>query len=172
MKILAVSDNHGDRQILQTIFAAYGDQVDAIFHCGDSEMTRDDPLFKGVQVVKGNNDFGTDFPNELQRVIGGTKIFMTHGHLYDVGMSLTRLDLKAREIGALVVLFGHTHQLAAETSQGRLYVNPGSISLPRGEFASIGGTFAIIDVQPAQMTVDFYDRQLQKVDQLHQQFQR
>lgn len=172
MKILAVSDNHGDRQILQTIFAAYGDQVDAIFHCGDSEMTLDDPLFKGVQVVKGNNDFGTDFPNELQQVIGGTKILMTHGHLYDVSMSLTRLDLKAREVGASVILFGHTHQLAAEMSQGRLYVNPGSISLPRGEFASIGGTFAIVEVQPAQMAVDFYDRQLQKVDQFHQQFQR
>lgn len=172
MKILAVSDNHGDWQILQTIFAAYGDQVDAIFHCGDSEMTLDDPLFKGVQVVKGNNDFGTDFPNELQQVIGGTKILMTHGHLYDVSMSLTRLDLKAREVGASVILFGHTHQLAAEMSQGRLYVNPGSISLPRGEFASIGGTFAIVEVQPAQMAVDFYDRQLQKVDQFHQQFQR
>ena len=58
MKLLAVSDNHGDRQILQTIFDAYRDQVDAIFHCGDSEMPVDDPLFKDVYVVKGNNDYG------------------------------------------------------------------------------------------------------------------
>ena len=172
MKLLAVSDNHGDREILQTIFEAYGHQVDAIFHCGDSEMTQDDPLFKDVQVVKGNNDSGTDFPNEVQQMVDGTKIFMTHGHLYDVSMSLTRLDLKAREIGASVVLFGHTHRLAAEMSQGRLYVNPGSISLPRGEYASIGGTFAIIEVLPDQMRVDFYDRELKKVAQLHQQFQR
>lgn len=172
MKILAISDNHGDRQILQTVFEAYRSQVDAIFHCGDSEMTKDDPLFKGVNVVKGNNDFGPDFPNELQLKVADTKIFMTHGHLYDVSMSLTRLDLKAREIGASVVLFGHTHQLAAEMSQGRLYVNPGSISLPRGEYASIGGTFAIIEVQPAQMTVDFYDRKLDQIDQLHQRFER
>lgn len=172
MKILAVSDNHGDRQILQTIFEAYGDKVDAIFHCGDSEMEKDDPLFKGVQVVKGNNDFGPDFPNELQRVVAGTKIFMTHGHLYGVNMSLTRLDLKAREIGASVVLYGHTHQLAAEMAQGRLYVNPGSISLPRGEYASIGGTFAIIEVLPDQMNVDFYDRKLNPIDQLHRQFGR
>ncbi len=57
-------------------------------------------------------------------------------------------------------------------SQGRLYVNPGSISLPRGEYASIGGTFAIIEVLPDQMRVDFYDRELKKVAQLHQQFQR
>lgn len=172
MKLLAVSDNHGDRQILQTIFAAYGPQVDGLFHCGDSEMTKDDALFKGVQVVKGNNDFGPDFPNEVQQVIDGTKIFMTHGHLYNVGMSLTQLDLRVREIDAEVVLFGHTHQLAAEMSQGRLYVNPGSISLPRGQYASIGGTFAIIEVTADQMTVDFYNRELKRIDQLHQQFER
>ncbi|MCH5462591.1 metallophosphoesterase [Lactobacillus sp. LC28-10] len=172
MKLLAISDNHGDRQILQTVFDAYGDQVDGIFHCGDSEMTRDDPLFDGVQVVKGNNDFGIDFPNEVQCVIDGTKILMTHGHLYQVGMSLTQLDLRAREIGATVVLFGHTHQLAAEMSQGRLYVNPGSISLPRGQYASIGGTFAIINVSSDQMTVDFYNRDLKQINQLHQQFER
>lgn len=172
MKLLAVSDNHGDRQILQTIFEAYRNQVDAIFHCGDSEMTVDDPLFKDVYVVKGNNDYGTTFPTELQPVIGETKVFMTHGHLYDVSMSLTRLDLRARELGAAVVLYGHTHQLAAEMSQGRLYVNPGSISLPRGQYAAIGGTFAIINALPAQFTVDFYDRQLNRIDQLHQQFKR
>ncbi len=81
---------------------------------------------------------------------------MTHGHLYDVSMSLTRLDLKAREIGASVVLFGHTHRLAAEMSQGRSC----GVLIP-AVFPCHGvnmhrlAVLAIIEVLPDQMRVDF-----------------
>lgn len=170
MKILAISDNHGDREILQTIFDQYRSQVDAIFHCGDSEMTLDDPLLKDVYIVTGNNDFGADFPDDITKDINGYRVFMTHGDLYGVSMSMTRLDLKSREIDADIVLYGHTHQLAAEMSQNRLFVNPGSISLPRGEYAGIGGTYAIIETVDDQIRVDFFDRGMNEIDDLSQAF--
>ncbi|MTV83239.1 metallophosphoesterase [Secundilactobacillus folii] len=172
MRILVISDNHGDREILQTIFSHYRPEVDAIFHCGDSEMTMDDPLFNEVSVVKGNNDFGAAFPDEVDKVVAGEHIFMTHGDLYGVSMSMTRLDLKAREVEANIVLYGHTHRLAAEMVQKRLYVNPGSISLPRGEYASLGGTYAIIETFDDKIAVDFYDRGLNRVSSISQQFTR
>lgn len=38
MKILVVSDNHGDRDCLVDLVNHYEGQVDALFHCGDSEL--------------------------------------------------------------------------------------------------------------------------------------
>ncbi len=38
MKIVVVSDNHGDREIIQKIVDHYEGKVDGIFHCGDSEF--------------------------------------------------------------------------------------------------------------------------------------
>lgn len=172
LKILVISDNHGDRPILQTVFNKYRNDVDAIFHCGDSEMQPSDPFFKDVFVVQGNNDDDADFPDDITTEVAHECVFMTHGDLYGVNMSMTRLDLKAREIGADIVLYGHTHRLAAELVQNRLYVNPGSISLPRGEFAALGGTFALIETHGAEIKVDFYDRQMHRVDKISQQFTR
>lgn len=172
MKILVISDNHGDQAILEKVFTHFHDTVDAIFHCGDSEMAVTNPLFDDVQVVKGNNDYGTTFADDVSIQGGTDQVFMTHGDLYGVNMGLTHLSLKAQEMGATLVFYGHTHQLAAEFVQGRLYLNPGSISLPRGEFANLGGTFAIVTTMADQLQVDFYDRQLKRVSSLHQVFSR
>ncbi|WP_270635274.1 metallophosphoesterase family protein [Limosilactobacillus mucosae] len=38
MKALFVSDNHGDRAILQKIAARFGNEVDIMLHCGDSNL--------------------------------------------------------------------------------------------------------------------------------------
>ena len=80
--------------------------------------------------------------------------------------------LKGAAAGADVVCFGHTHQLFAGVDRGILLVNPGSISLPRGQFATIGGTFAVVQVTPKQFTVDFYDRDCRVQTALHQEFNR
>ena len=38
-----------------------------------------------------------------------------------------------------------THQLGVEVINGKLLLNPGSISYPRGKYTAIGGTFAIVE---------------------------
>lgn len=167
MKFLVISDNHGDRDILVKVFEAYQHQVDAIFHCGDSEMAADDSLFDHVVTVAGNNDYQGGFKDDQLVNINNESVFLTHGDRYGVNMGLTHLSLKAQEVDANFCFYGHTHQLAVEQDHGCIYLNPGSISLPRGEFASLGGTFAVIEVNAAQVTVDYFDRQLRQVPGLH-----
>lgn len=164
MKILVISDNHGDQEILNSIKAQM--TADAIFHCGDSEGSPTDSFFDGTSYVRGNNDFATGFPEEVSRKVGKLTVYMTHGDKYGVNFDLNRLALRAAEVDADIVLFGHTHKLGVEWQNNRLFVNPGSILLPRGEYSRIGGTFAMITVTDTNFEVDFYNRACQKVPEL------
>ena len=42
--IIVMSDSHGDREIVEDIKKTYQGKVDAIFHNGDSELPRSDPV--------------------------------------------------------------------------------------------------------------------------------
>ncbi len=55
MKILAVSDTHGDRDILAAILKQQPN-LDGYFYAGDSELPANDPLFKIYRAVAGNID--------------------------------------------------------------------------------------------------------------------
>lgn len=170
MRWLVISDNHGDRAILTTMKQAL--HPDVTFHCGDSEMSPSDPWFHGVYAVKGNMDFDPDFPVTCTPVVADTQVLLTHGDHDGVNFDLTQLQLHAQKVGAQAVFFGHTHLLGAEMVAGRLYVNPGSISQPRGQYRDLGGTCALITVEPDQWDVQYYTRDAQPVKDLHVTFAR
>ncbi|RRG09007.1 MAG: metallophosphoesterase [Lactobacillus sp.] len=172
MKILIVSDNHGDREILTTIAATFKTSVDIMVHCGDSEMAVNDPLFESMPSVLGNNDFGQPFAKQQLLEVGTQRLLVTHGHLQNVNFTMNNLAFLAQEQHADIVAYGHTHQLSAIYSQGTLYVNPGSISLPRGRYARLGGTFAIVDVQSTRFTVQYYNRSMNAIPELRLEFER
>ena len=52
MNILVVSDNHGDRDCLVDLVNHYEGQVDALFHCGNSELEPTDELWQKLIVVQ------------------------------------------------------------------------------------------------------------------------
>lgn len=52
MRALIVSDSHGLEQELLTIFERHQD-VNAAFHCGDSQLTRDIESLYPYRVVRG-----------------------------------------------------------------------------------------------------------------------
>ena len=157
MKILVVSDSHGDRQALLHLKKQYEHEVDAMIHCGDSELQSDDQALQNFIYVKGNCDYDAHFSNESVREIGGYRFFITHGHLYNVRMTLQNLSYKAEEVGANIVLFGHTHHVGSELGADQvLYVNPGSILLPRGR---IEKTYAILDLKENEVVVNMYDHE-------------
>ncbi|HEY4531876.1 MAG TPA: metallophosphoesterase [Kurthia sp.] len=131
MKIVVLSDTHGDADVIEQVYKQEQD-ADAFFHCGDSELAYDDAHFHDMYRVKGNCDFDRNFVDDLLVPIGDRSIFMTHGHLYNIKMTLTPLDYKAQETGADIVLFGHSHLLGAEQIGDTLFLNPGSLLLPRG----------------------------------------
>ncbi|WP_137597513.1 metallophosphoesterase [Paucilactobacillus kaifaensis] len=172
MKILVVSDNHFDRDILVALDAKYYGNVDLMIHCGDSQLPASDNLFEHFVTVQGNNDFDDALPQQKILNRNDDCILITHGHLQNVNTTMTNLELLAQEKEANLVFFGHTHKLGVVMSEGTLFLNPGSISLPRGEFTSIGGTYAIVDVTPEQFNVQFYNRQFKALKELSFIFHR
>ncbi|MCP3741261.1 metallophosphoesterase [Rossellomorea sp. BNER] len=154
MKLLIVSDSHGSTEILQELATLYSDSVDAMIHCGDSELTADNPIIADFLTVRGNCDIDARFPDILVKEITGVNIFVTHGHLFNVKMSLMNLNYKAKENEAQLVFFGHSHTLGAEMMEGTLFLNPGSILLPRGRREK---TYALVEVENSKVIVRFLD---------------
>lgn len=152
MKILVMSDTHGDSHIIDVVKKHVG-SVDAIFHCGDSELDLHHSSLEGVQVVLGNCDMDSSIPIEVNTTVKGTNIFMTHGHLFQVKSTLMSLNYRAQELKAQIVLFGHSHVLGAELINGVLFVNPGSLKVPRGRKEK---SYAIIEKSSSQWVVTFF----------------
>ncbi|MCB6949730.1 YfcE family phosphodiesterase, partial [Roseburia faecis] len=69
-------------------------------------------------------------------------MFVTHGHHYNVKMTLLNLSYKAKEVGADFVFFGHSHILGAELIENTLFLNPGSLLMPSGRTER---TYAIVE---------------------------
>lgn len=128
MIVLIASDTHRQRELVE---AWKSIDADLYIHCGDSELSANDAIWNDVHVVKGNCDIGS-YPLEEIIEAGTTKILVVHGHQDRVKQSLLPLSYKAEEKQADVVCFGHSHLYGAEYTEGRLFINPGSLAAPRG----------------------------------------
>lgn len=132
MRLLVISDTHGDLQALRMAFAAA--QPDAVLHLGDCagdlfcvirDVLHDRPDFP-FRAVCGNCDPPGAAPQELTVSFGGQTIFMLHGHTRGVKYTDAALRAEAARQNAGIVLCGHTHIPRIESFDGRLFVNPGS----------------------------------------------
>ncbi|OLN22610.1 YfcE family phosphodiesterase [Domibacillus antri] len=169
MKLLVVSDNHGWDSILTDLKRRYEHKVDAMIHCGDSELKADNPAVEGYTIVRGNCDMEDQFPNDVLESVEDCRVFVTHGHRYDVKMTLLNLSYKAKEHSADFVFFGHSHTAGVEQQDGVIYLNPGSISLPRGRREK---TYAIVEVDKHQTAVRFFDEKHHEVENMRTTFSR
>jgi uncharacterized protein len=152
MKVLIVSDSHGLTQELSMIKERHSD-AGAMIHCGDSELKKSDPQMDRFLAVRGNCDL-EKFPEDLIQELDGIRFLITHGHLYNVKMTLMNLSYKAEETEASVICFGHSHLAGVELTQGKLFINPGSIRLPRRISAK---TYVLLELNGNEVQVDFYD---------------
>ncbi len=145
MRICAVSDTHRHRHELLTAVKST-QPFFAILHAGDE--TSDAQWLSSrvdwpVYGVAGNWDTPTQvFPAE-QLFNFGIRILLVHGHRYSVKVSLSLLTQRAQEVGADVVVYGHSHVASTIITDGILHVNPGSLATPRGRRER---TFAVIDI--------------------------
>ena len=153
MRALILSDSHGLTKPLQDIAERYREQVDIMIHCGDSELDLDAEELKDFKVVRGNCDFRGAFPEEIVQHENGITIYVTHGHLHGIKQTLQKLYYRCREVGATIACFGHSHVLGAEVIDGILFINPGSILLPRMRKEK---TYAILDTDGKIANVTFY----------------
>jgi len=77
--------------------------------------------------VAGNCDFFCRDAREIVVTIEGVRLLICHGDAYGVKYSMREIIRRAGEVGAQVVLYGHTHRARAEYQEGILLVNPGAM---------------------------------------------
>lgn len=132
-KLLILSDSH--RNIEHMVQAVNAESPDLIIHLGDHyrdamELHRRFPRIP-LEAVSGNCDFERECEEKLL-TIENKKIFLCHGHNYHVKSGYLNLEYAAREKGADLALFGHTHRVFYDMHNGIAMLNPGSIGEPRG----------------------------------------
>ena len=142
MKILLVSDSHGDYQALDRLAAKYPN-MDLYLHAGDSEQ--DEFSIKPFISVRGNCDHYYDFPNYLVIPSPFGNIYVQHTPYVSKSV--------INEHNAKIVIHGHTHVRRNETKNGILFINPGAISYARDKF---NGSYAIIEIDSKNVEVKFY----------------
>ena len=138
MKIIAVSDSHGNRPLLReaVLQAMQGAPIDVFVHCGDGARDLDavEPILRDVNPnvriysVRGNCDIGAfDIPQTELFEVNGARVFATHGHLYGVKTEYESLTCAAHSQGAQIAFFGHTHRPFLEAVRGIYLMNPGAV---------------------------------------------
>jgi putative phosphoesterase len=139
MRILVLSDSHG--RVDNMAVCVERTEPNHILHLGDcvrdaERLARQFPAIP-MTTVPGNCDYGAlDEPEKLIE-LGGRRILMMHGHTRGVKYDPQRAIYAAREYGADVLLFGHTHCPLVDFD-GSLYVmNPGTVG-GRGNVATYG----------------------------------
>ena len=157
MRIIVYSDTHGNLAAHMEIFKRNED-ADAFIFLGDGERELDKmrALYPNKKIlhVAGNCDWGSMTPDWDIFMANGVKILFTHGHTAGVKYSLDRLCYRAMEVGAKIVLFGHTHCRYYEYHDGLHILNPGSASLPRD---SKGKSYAFIDILDSGIVCNHVD---------------
>ena len=151
MKIMIASDIHGSayycRQLLKVFAQEQADKLlllgDLLYHGPRNPLPEEynpkevaallNARKQQILCVRGNCDGEVDqmmleFPILADYCIlsaGARMIFATHGHRYS---PTNPPALRAVDI----LLTGHTHVPACRKEQGFLYLNPGSVSIPKG----------------------------------------
>jgi len=142
MKFLVFSDSHKSTNGMDKAIERHKD-ITHIIHCGD---VADDCEYLEMVYGKthticsvcGNNDFFSHYPFNRIVKCEGHLIYVTHGHKERVKSDLSYLKLIAKEKGASMCIFGHTHE--------QFYVNDDIHVLNPGSIGYIKQEYAVIDV--------------------------
>ena len=127
-----LSDNHSDwpPHIAESLAG-----VDAIIHAGDIgpyKLVLDMEAIAPTTVVLGNTDGDMPINESAVVTLDGKKFFVQH--IVDPHRLQASLRERLKRIEPDVVVFGHTHMPFCETLGGVLFLNPGSVTQPRGDY--------------------------------------
>ncbi len=150
MKALILSDSHKDFKSVQAAVDSTPD-ISLIIHAGDVHRDVEDILCLYPNIpcayVLGNNDFNVwNVPYDRFFEFCGKKIFLTHGHNYNVKLSTSAVIREAKKLGADICIFGHTHSRFLQ-NDAIWVVNPGP---------SYRG-YAILSIENGEINVEFKD---------------
>jgi putative phosphoesterase len=152
MRIGIISDTHGSLSCWQKVMSTIFQDVDLIIHAGDllyhgprnplPEDYQPRALAEAVNnlavplvIVRGNCDAEVDqmmihWPLQSPYAfiqIENLRILVNHGHT----LSLNEREAQAQKYKVHLFVFGHTHIPLLEKREGVIYLNPGSLSLPK-----------------------------------------
>lgn len=151
MRIIVISDTHGNYSALSSVFLRNSD-ADWFIHLGDGERELDRFIIEHPEYIEkvihvcGNCDVGSLSPEHVMLPLGnGHKLLATHGHTYGVKGGLDRLRKTAEVFDCDIVLFGHTHIRRNTYENGLYLLNPGSASCPHDGRKPSFGTVSISD---------------------------
>ena len=156
MTLLVLSDSHGRPDLIEEAIRRV--RPDGILFAGDGlrDLTRVElpcPLW----AVSGNCDWlsapliisGNAFEPQTEELVTveGIRILLTHGHKYGVKSGPTAAAYRALELGADILVYGHTHvpveyrlppaEGGSEERKPLILFNPGSIGDRDGSFGTI-----------------------------------
>lgn len=166
MKLLVVSDNHGDESSLEELIYLYEDEIDLWLHCGDSEFSNTHNIWETYKTVNGNMDRRNEFPEHLVESMNDETFIVVHGHKHRVKFSFEPMAELAKENNAKIVFYGHTHIPKVDKEAGIYFINPGSIRKPRGPINV--GSYAIYEKTENCEYISFYDWNHNKIEDLSQ----
>lgn len=151
-KILVLSDSHSYFDKALKIFEK--EKPDIVIGAGDGIKDIDDLSYVHPEaeyyMVKGNCDyFDRRHSEENLFEIDNVKIFLTHGHLYDVKRGLSSIKEIGKKLNASLVVFGHTHKPYIEKDEDMTLFNPG---------ATEDGRYGIIILENGN--IDLFHKQL------------
>ena len=125
MKLLLISDSHGNKAGIDKLFKRY--QFDYLFHMGDG--VKDLGLYSNLDnviCVAGNCDMFSYEAEERVVKIVDKKILITHGHRYSVKSGLSKLIARGNELSVDLIFYGHTHNANYLYEDNIYIVNPGA----------------------------------------------
>ena len=150
MKYMFASDVHGSayycRKMLEAFELEKADRLvllgDLLYHGPRNDLPKDyapkevismlNGMKNKIYAVRGNCEAEVDqmvleFPvmaDYCILAIDGKTLYATHGHVYNTS------NLPPMQDGDVLV-HGHTHVLKAEQMEGYIWLNPGSVSIPK-----------------------------------------
>ncbi|MDE1549239.1 metallophosphoesterase [Jeotgalibaca caeni] len=157
MRLLIVSDSHGNSQILDELASRYLNQVDAFVHCGDSELSSNQLIWSMMDTVAGNCDFDPGFQSLQVKKDLPFPYLIVHGHRHEVKWTLDRLADVAKKEDVDFVFYGHSHILKFDYQDGIFFINPGSIQSPRGELRE--KTYCILEATSEKVEIRVFNEQ-------------
>lgn len=170
MRLIVVSDSHGNSHILHELVSRYTGKVDGFVHCGDSELNSSHTIWNIMDTVSGNCDFDWNLPDYYVNKKSEFPYLIVHGHQHGVRYSLEQLKTEAKQQGVNFVFYGHTHLLRFDKENDLFIINPGSIQQPRGELRE--KTYCLLEATEDEVSIRVFNENHSELKNLYQEWAR
>ena len=150
MRLLVISDTHGRAALIDRVLRREKEAKE-IFFLGDVVRDIEEVLpeyrDRNFHIVRGNCDYFCSYPSfDIKEYKNeGVSVYFAHGHNHSVKSGTDGILEAAKNVGANIALYGHTHIANIEYRDGVYIINSGSLALPRNGAAS----YAVIDITKA-----------------------